>query len=34
LALNKSAKLSKSILTDSYQSSIGLGFNYYLNTKK
>jgi hypothetical protein len=33
LALNKSARLSKSILTDSYQSSIGLGFNYYLNTK-
>jgi hypothetical protein len=34
LALNKSARLSKSILTDSYQSSMGLGFNYYLNTKK
>lgn len=33
LAVNNSAKLTKSILTDSYQSSIGVGLSYYISTK-
>jgi len=33
LALNKSSNQTKSILTDSYQPSIGLGLNFYLNRK-